>query len=627
MSSSDGESQDKDKPAAESKPPKLKFRETLRALKPFWVSDEKWKARIALGTILAVSVAEVALTAGMGLGFQAALNLLVAGKMAGAAVAGGATMAAMGVSSYAGNKRQCMTDNLGQTWRGWLTKQFNDAWLGDKAYLRLQHSKKYTQNPDQRIAETVSNVTNQTLGLGLGAFRSVIGACTFALMLWHISPLMVAAAAVCSGASFAATKLAGGSMGKLWRGMMDGEAKFRHVLQRVRDNAKTIALTGYEPVEKETLSETFNKLDETRREFYKANMRVGMAWSFSGNAASIVPIMLSAPKLAAGTAALGGLELARQSFGQFYNALGWFPQAYTQLSGWQANVGQLLEFKRDLEENKLDITQPQAKAALAPDAPLSDRPAVRVREDAATNNVSWHNVSLLDAEAKPLADFGSATFRPGDRVLIKGPAGSGKSAVLAAMRGAWTLGGQGDMTVPDGVRYVPQEDFFPDRTLRGIVCAPDPVTHYTRAEVEKALTDAGLERFIPEMDDPDKRGEYWKNTLSGGQKNKVGFAGAFLHAKDTKVLVVDEVTAALDAESEAKLYPQLLERMKHGIVISVAHHESIMPLHNVTATVCGGKVSYQRGLDAGGLVLDMPMIPAQREMFDKRGFTAPSPTP
>jgi vitamin B12/bleomycin/antimicrobial peptide transport system ATP-binding/permease protein len=579
---------------AETKPPKLGFGQTLDALKPFWVnSDEKWKSRATLGGILALAVVDVALTAGMGFGFQAALNALMAKNLVGAAVSGGATMAAMGASSYAGNKRQYMSDNLGQTWRGWLTRQFNDAWLSGKTYLRLQHSKKFTRNPDQRIAETVANVTNQTLSLGLGAFRAVIGACTFALVLWHLSPLMVLAAAACSGVSFAATKLAGHNIGKLWRGMMDGEAKFRHSLTRVRDNAKTIALTGYEPVEKETLTETFDSLDGTKREFFKANMRTGMAWSFSANAASVVPIAMSVPKFVAGTATLGGLELARQSFNQFYNAVGWFPQAYTQLAGWSANVGQLVEFRRELEENKLDITTPA-------NANKEQRPSVHVDKDATADNVVFRDVALEGPTGDPLIDYGSVTFVPGDRVLIRGPAGSGKSAGLAAMRNAWTLGGTGDMSVPTQVRFIPQEECFPDRSLRGIVCAPDPISAYPREQVEKALTDAGLGAFIPEMDDTEKRGEYWKNTLSGGQKNKVGFAGAFLHAPTTKVLVADEITAALDAESEARLYPMLLERMKHGIIISVAHHDSIAPLHNVFATVAKGKVSYA-GASSPGL--------------------------
>lgn len=224
----------------------------------------------------------------------------------------------------------------------------------------------------------------------------------------------------------------------------------------------------------------------------------------------------------------------------------------------------------------------------------TEQPRVELLEQAGTDKVEFKNLVLFSVEGGPLVDFGTYTLSPGDRMMLSGPAGCGKSAALAAMRNAWLLGGSGEIVVPPEIRFVPQEEYFPNRTLRGIVCAPDPVTRFTDDEVKKALTDAGLADFIESMDDETKRGEYWKNTLSGGQKNKVGFAGIFLHAPEVKVLIVDEITAALDAKSETELYPRLLERMKHGIVISVAHHSTLAPQHNVFAKVADGKVTYTR---------------------------------
>ena len=211
-----------------------------------------------------------------------------------------------------------------------------------------------------------------------------------------------------------------------------------------------------------------------------------------------------------------------------------------------------------------------------------------------SNQVIFSNLVLHGPDGKPLVEYGDYTLSPGDSMVVSGPAGCGKSAGLAAMRGVWMLGGSGEITAPPEIRFVPQEEYFPDRTLRGLISSPDPVSAYTQEQVEKAMKDAGLGDFIPELDDETKRGEYWKNTLSGGQKNKLGFAGIFLHADKVKVLIVDEITAALDAKSEGELYPRLLDRMKHGIVITVAHHASIAPLHNVQAKVENGKVNYTR---------------------------------
>ena len=337
-------------------PARYSLRDQVKFLKDFWVAPEhKWKARFMLGGILALTVAEIALTAGVGLGFQAALNALVAKQAMTFALTGGATVAGIGASAVAANGREYITSNLGQNWRGWLTKQFNTAWLGGKAYLRLQHSKKYTQNPDQRIAETIGNVTGSTLGLTLGLFHSVVGVAIFSAMLWHISPLLVGTAVVCSLGAHAATHYAGGSLGRIWQGINDTEAKFRHALTRVRDNAKTIALTGMEPVEDETLTREFGKVDANRRELFKVNAKTGIVGWMNMSSVSIVPIALSAPKFFAGTATLGGLELTRQAYTQFYFALSWFPQSYAAIANWKANMNQLMDFRKDLDANKSDI--------------------------------------------------------------------------------------------------------------------------------------------------------------------------------------------------------------------------------------------------------------------------------
>jgi ABC-type uncharacterized transport system fused permease/ATPase subunit len=243
-----------------------------------------------------------------------------------------------------------------------------------------------------------------------------------------------------------------------------------------------------------------------------------------------------------------------------------------------------------------------AREPLVPARPI----CVKTREALGTSEVVLKDLVLRGSDGGPLIDYGTFTLVPGDRMMLSGPAGCGKSAGLAAMRNAWMLGGSGEITVPPEIRFVPQEEYFPDRTLRGIVCAPDPLSRFTREQVVQSLTDAGLGDLVPDMDDEARHGEYWKNTLSGGQKNKLGFAGIFLHAPLTKVLIVDEVTAALDAKSEAKLYPELLERMGHGIVISVAHHSNLGPQHNVFGEVADGKVTYTRTPPAAALDVCRP---------------------
>lgn len=367
MKAATADNSHKKKPEEVDTMPRFSVREQLRSLKPFWVApDQKKKALWMLAGVVGLTVVEIALTAGIGMGFKFAIDALIAKDMAAFAMTGAATLGAMGASSFAGNGREYLQLGLAQNWRGWLTKQFTDAWLDGKAYLRLQHDKNYVQNPDQRIAETIGNVTGTTLSLALGAFRSAITVVTFGVMLWQLAPIMVGAAAVCAVGAHALTHWTGGSMKKVWRGLMDTEAKFRHALTRVRDNAKTIALTGYEKVETETLKDEYSTLDKQRRDFFKLNFKVNLVHAFNWNSATVVPIALMAPKLLAGTATFGSLELARQFYVNFYYALNWFPQGYSQIASWQANVTQLMEFQQDLKDNKIDILGQTANSQPAP---------------------------------------------------------------------------------------------------------------------------------------------------------------------------------------------------------------------------------------------------------------------
>lgn len=71
-------------------------------------------------------------------------------------------------------------------------------------------------------------------------------------------------------------------------------------------------------------------------------------------------------------------------------------------------------------------------------------------------------------------------------------------------------------------------------------------------------------------------------SLSGGERQKLMIAIATLHQPD--ILFLDEITAALDKETGAVLYKDMLDHLpKHTIVLSIAHNTHIMPYHTLHA--------------------------------------------
>jgi putative ATP-binding cassette transporter len=69
----------------------------------------------------------------------------------------------------------------------------------------------------------------------------------------------------------------------------------------------------------------------------------------------------------------------------------------------------------------------------------------------------------------------------------------------------------------------------------------------------------------------------WDQVLSGGEKQRLGFARLLLEKPD--IVVMDEATSALDTESQAKLLTMLAEKLPELAIISVGHRAELEQFH------------------------------------------------
>lgn len=355
------------------------FAEKLKVIKPFWVSDQKGKARLMLAGIIGLTILEIAVSVGIGFGFEATINALVSKNVTSFAINGALSVAGLFSVNIASSQRQYLTDVLTLNWRGWLTQQFNKAWLHDRSYFKLQQGPEQKQNPDQRIAENVPAVADQTLGLTLGLFRSTLSLTAFSLVLWNLSPLMLAAAAGCAVVASAATLKIGKPLQKTIAALQHCEARFRHALVRVKDNAKAIALADMAPIEEKTLLGKFNGIAAERHKLYKYQRKLRLFITFNAQSSTIIPIALAAPQFFYGTATMGSLELMRQAYTQVYASLSWFIEGYPLIVNWATNTNQLISFWKALQDSKEDMLaiKPAEKAPFPPPPPAI-QPAMRL---------------------------------------------------------------------------------------------------------------------------------------------------------------------------------------------------------------------------------------------------------
>ena len=197
--------------------------------------------------------------------------------------------------------------------------------------------------------------------------------------------------------------------------------------------------------------------------------------------------------------------------------------------------------------------------------------------------IIFKNVTFsYQPEAKVLRDV-NINIQPGQRIGICGPTGGGKSTVASLIPRFYdTTGGQ---ILIDGIDI----SLYTLEGLRGQIgfVLQDTVLFYgsvrdniaygrltaTENEIQEAAKLANAIEFIEKMPHGydtliGERGV----TLSGGQRQRIGIARAIL--RNSPILILDEPTAALDAESEKIVMEALEKLMKGRTVIIIAHRLS-----------------------------------------------------
>jgi putative ATP-binding cassette transporter len=196
-------------------------------------------------------------------------------------------------------------------------------------------------------------------------------------------------------------------------------------------------------------------------------------------------------------------------------------------------------------------------------------------------------------------------IEPGERVLVAGESGTGKSTLVRAISGLWPWG-EGTVQVKAGAKMfmMPQKAYVPAGTLHRAATYPSPSEEKSEEEVAKALKKVGLGHLADRVaeDAP------WDQTLSGGEKQRLAFARILLHEPD--IIVPDEATSALDPDSQDKLMKMLTEDLKATTIVSVGHRPELEQFHS-------RKIVLERRRGGAKLVTDVDLVrkPARRQLL------------
>ena len=209
------------------------------------------------------------------------------------------------------------------------------------------------------------------------------------------------------------------------------------------------------------------------------------------------------------------------------------------------------------------------------------------------------NVTFAYGEEVILDNY-SLKLQPGRITGIHGASGSGKSTLLKLLMRFWdvqdgsvSVDGTDVRKIPtkhlrDMESYVTQEThLFHDSIANNIAIAKPGAS---REEIMEAANKASIHDFImtlPKGYDTEV-GELG-DTLSGGEKQRIGIARAFLH--ECPLILLDEPTSNLDSLNEGIILKSLKESAKKKTVVLVSHRVSTMNVADVVYEMENGRIS------------------------------------
>ena len=346
--------------------------------------------------------------------------------------------------------------------------------------------------------------------------------------------------------------------------------------------------------------QAFTKEEEEHRRFMaqsqkslRADLHFYLLQNFYSGTVSVViaigtavVIWVGASHVLAGTLSIGGLIVFTAYLASLYGAIDSISQAYGSIQGAKVSlqrVFEILEEESDLKEGSRVFPASGAKG-----------------------EVAWSGVSFQYAPGEPILRNVDLHVRPGQKVAIVGRTGAGKSTLLSLLPRFYDPR-SGQVTI-DGIDI--RE--FQIKSLRrqiAMVLQPPlvfPLTirenlTYGRPEAteEEIVNAARLARIHDSIVSFPKGydtvvGEQGA-TLSEGEKQRLTIARAILF--NAPILILDEPTSSVDAETEALIMEGLQELTSGRTTFIIAHRLSTVRQADLIVVVRGGKIVEQGTFD------------------------------
>lgn len=424
--------------------------------------------------------------------------------------------------------------NVAQAWlremiklksREWLTRDLFAQWLKPGRAVRLAYAGEIGVNPDQRVQQDTSQLTELAAELGVGLLQSLLLLLAFLGVLWELSGAITipigsinvtipgymvwCAILFAAGGSWLAWRVGGGLVGLNAR-RFQRESALRFALVQINQQADNIAHYRREQSEKQRLGGELDSVLTVMREIVSAIVRVTWVTAGYGWISIIAPLLIAAPSYFSGRLSFGELMMVVGGFSQVNQSLRWFVDNFSRIAEWGGTLLRVMSFREALLTLE---TRPDGEDRIA----QSENPAGRLKLE---------NIGVRKEGKKAVLDQHEIEVVPGDRIHIVDNTHSGRNPLLAAIAGLWPWG-SGKVQSPSGMKmmFLKRRPYFPPGPLRAALAFPAEPSDVSDSDIKAALERVGLGYLVNSLD----RKAPWGLELTDDEQIRIELARLLIH--------------------------------------------------------------------------------------------------